>query len=98
MVTRKRGRPVFCLALPQEVIDLLKERGRDAYGPGGQGTSGGASRLVRTWIYEKLDLDAPAEWGERNPAHAAYQRARRASLAAQKATTEAADQAQDATP
>lgn len=88
MVTHKKGRPVLCIALPQEVIDLLKERGREIYGPGFRGASGGASRLVRTWIYEGLGLEQPAEWGEVDTPAATYQRARRARLAAEQAASE----------
>lgn len=85
MVKRKRGRPVLCIAFPQEVIDLLHERGREVYGPGGRGTSGGASRLVRAWVYEKLGIEPPAEWGETPSPVASYQRERRARLAAEQA-------------
>lgn len=66
MVRQDRGRPKLCIRLPQEVIDLLKERGSEAY-PDVRGSSGGASRLVRDWIYERLAIERPAEWGESDP-------------------------------
>jgi len=63
MVQQDKGRPKLCIRLPQEVIDLLMERARQEY-PQVRGSSGGASRLVRDWIYEKLEIERPTEWGE----------------------------------
>lgn len=100
MTKRKVGSPALLVRMPQEVIDLLKARAEEEFGPvptAGGARAGGASKLVRRLVYEFLGIEPPPEWGERNPEHAAYQRARRARLAAQKAAEEAPDQTQDPT-
>lgn len=100
MAKRKVGSPALLVRMPQEMIDLLKARGEKEFGPvatAGGARAGGASKLVRRLVYEFFGIEPPPEWGERNPEHAAYQRARRARLAAQKAAEEAPDQTQDPT-
>ena len=88
MVRRSGGRPVLVLRLPQEIIDNLKFLGEEKFGPRRGSRSGGASRLVRTWIYEKLGIDPPPEWGETPSPIATYQRERRARLAEEEAASE----------
>jgi hypothetical protein len=76
------GKPSLVIRLPQEIIDKLKALGVARFGPRRGSRSGGASRLVRTWIYEKLGIDPPPpEWGETPSPIATYQRERRARLA-----------------
>lgn len=99
MAKRKVGSPALLIRMPEEVIELLKARAEEEFGPvqpGGGARAGGASRLVRRLVYEFLGVEPPAEWGEKNPKQAAYQRARRARLAAQEAAEgPPADPAQD---
>lgn len=100
MTKRKIGSPALLVRMPQEVIDLLKARAEDEFGPvatAGGARAGGASKLVRRLVYEFLGIEPPTEWGQKDPKHAAYQRARRARLAAQKAAGEPSDQTQDPT-
>lgn len=79
------GKPSLVIRLPKEVIDLLMVRAEEKFGPVQKARAGGASRLVREWIYQGLGLEQPSEWGEKNTRHASYQRARRARLAAEQA-------------
>ena len=100
MTKRKVGSPALLVRMPQEVIDLLKARAEEEFGPvptGGGARAGGASKLVRRLVYEFLGIEPPPEWGHTDNPVAAYQRARRARLAAQKAAEEAPDQTQDPT-
>lgn len=88
MVSRGKGRPALVVALPQDVIEELKALGEERFGPRKPGQSGGASRLVREWIFEKLGRPAPDEWGEYQTPIATYQRERRARRAAEEAARE----------
>jgi len=85
MVRRGSGKPALVVKLPQEVIEELKALGEERFGPRKPGQSGGASRLVREWIFEKLGRPAPDEWGEYQTPIATYQRERRARLAEEQA-------------
>ena len=88
MVRQSSGKPALIIRLPQEIIDKLKALGEEEFGPRRGSSSGGASRLVRTWIYEKLGIDPPPEWGETPSPIATYQRERRARLAEEQAASE----------
>lgn len=88
MVRQPTGKPVLVLRLPQDVIEELKALGEERFGPRKPGQSGGASRLVREWIFEKLGRPAPDEWGEYQTPIATYQRERRARLAEEQAASE----------
>lgn len=88
MVRQPTGKPVLVLRLPQDVIEELKALGEERFGPRKPGQSGGASRLVREWIFEKLGRPAPDEWGEYQTPIATYQRERRARLAEEEAASE----------
>jgi len=67
MVKRAVGKFEFAVRLDQEVFYLLQARATEIYGEHRHGSSGGASRLVRAWIHEKLGLPPPVEWGDKNP-------------------------------
>lgn len=87
MVRQATGKPKLVLRLPQEVIDLLMERAEQVYGPAARGSSGGASRLARTFIYQGLALEPPPEFGSKNPERNRKLREKRAAarLAAEEA-------------
>ena len=88
MVRQSSGKPALVVKLPQEVIEELKALGEERFGPRKPGQSGGASRLVREWIFEKLGRPGPDEWGEYQTPIATYQRERRARQAAEQAASE----------
>lgn len=75
MTKWKEGRSALVVRLEEEVIQALREEAERTYGPPVRGSSGGASRLVRSWIYQKLGREAPPEWGDKNPTLNAKRRA-----------------------
>lgn len=69
---------MLCFRLDQEVFDLLQQRAHEEYGPSVQGSSGGASKLARRYVYQGLGLPLPTEWGQKNPERNKKLRAKKA--------------------
>ncbi|MBI3926999.1 MAG: hypothetical protein HY319_15795 [Armatimonadetes bacterium] len=69
MARQKRGNPLLCVRLPQEICEALEARAHELYPEEqfGPGRSGGASLLVRQLIYQYLEIPMPVQYGDKHP-------------------------------